>query len=213
MSSNRLATFGLVLFMAALIGGCASYQTKSLSSVPEHGAAMNEFIGASDSVEVRCTPMMDKEMAKSYLGIEPSKVEMVPVLFKVQNNGTSPIKVDISRTALILDGAADGPCLSLDDACNKARRGEGEVIGWGIAFGAVGAMASGNKVAEANRALESDYQKKAFKPTLINAGGKGEGVLFFDVPKDRQQLVRSVRLSYLDLSTSETREIHIGLQR
>jgi hypothetical protein len=156
--------------------------------------------------------MFDEETAKGYLGISPGAAGMVPVYFKVQNNGDGPIKVEISKAYLSSGTEETVPCLSLEAACDRARRSDGEVMMWGVAFGMFAMMASASNVAEVNRTIDSDYQQKQFKPALINAGGMGEGVLFFDVPKEKQAEIRSAVLLYSDLGSGETREVRFNLR-
>lgn len=203
--STRFMTAILAVILIAT--GCASYETKKMPAMAEVRGARGEVTARDGSLEVHAVPMLDKETANTYLGIDPSATGMAPILFKIRNNGAGPVKIDMSRSYLSSKSDERSSCLSLDEACTRARSSDAEVVGWGVAFGVVGMMASSSKVTEANLALENDYQRKQFKPTLINTGGVGEGVLFFDVPKDKQPSIRSAVIAYLDLSVNESREI------
>lgn len=198
-----------VLAVLLMVAGCASYEGKKMPAMAEAGGKEREVMARDGSLEVHAIPMLTKESAKPYLGINPASAGMVPVGFRVINNGASPVKVDLSRSYLASKSDERSPCLSLDEACSRARRSDAEVIGWGVAFGVVAMLASANNVSEVNRTLENDYQQKEFKPTLINTGATGEGVLFFDVPKERQPHIRSAVLTYLDIGSNESREIRI----
>lgn len=212
---NRISIVKYLLFIQITIlvlAGCASYEAKKISSAPEAETA-REVKVSSGSLEISAVAMFDKESANSYLGIDPGAKGMAPIFFRIRNNGAGPVKINTSSSYITAESTDKSPCLTIEEACNRARRGDAaEVIGWSLAFGVTGALASGANTAEVNRTLERDYYEKQFKPTLINAGGTGEGFLFFDVPKEKQATVRTAAISYLDLAASETREIKIDLR-
>jgi hypothetical protein len=197
----------VILTLLLLATGCASYETQKTPIAAQATGAEKEVVASNHLLEVRAVPMLEQEVAKPYLGIDPASTGLAPILFRIRNAGAGPVKIDLPLSYLSSRSDEKSPCLSIDEACRRALRSDAEVVGWTFGFGIVGGLASMSKVAEANRALESDYQKKQFKPTLINSGGSGEGVVFFDVPKEKQPHIRSVVIAYQDLGSNQAGEI------
>ena len=210
-SYSRIPFLTALLAAILIVAGCASYETQKTPTIAQKAGSQEEVSASNALLEVHAVPMLKGETAKAFLGINPSSTGMAPILFKIRNIGASPIKIDLSRSYLSSKSNERSPCLSLDEACKRALRSDAEVVGWTVAFGLVGGLVSGSKVTEANRTLESDYQQKQFKPTLINSGGLGEGVVFFDVPKEKQSLIRSAIIVYQDLGSNQPGEIVIDL--
>ncbi len=194
--------------------GCATYETQKNVPASEGGTLSKESSVSAGAVDFRCCSLAEKNTCRNYLGIDPASTGMVPLLLKVQNNGNDPVKIDLTHCFLTTSQEGETfNALALNDACERARRGDASVIGAAIAFGAIGAVISGTQTAQANRTLDQDYYDKCFKPTMINAGAKGEGVIFFDAPKEKQDLLRSLIMTTIDVNTMERKETQIELPR
>ncbi len=122
---------------------------------------------------------------------------------KIANWGNDPIKVDFSASSLVSDTGESFRHLSIDEAIEIARRGDAEVVGWTIAFGLIGALASGSNTASTNKSLEEDYHNKSFKPTLINTKSSGEGLVFFYVPADKLERVNTALIQLMNVTSQE----------
>lgn len=197
----------LLLFLA----GCATYKAQKIPLAQASGGLKNEVLLTVDSIEVRCVSLGKEEDCQTYFGVD-SSADMLPVLVRIRNDTGNPLKVNLSSSYLITSSGARCRLLSLEESFGRARRGEGSVEAAAVAFGVTGVLVSGSQTAKANRSLEQDYHEKYFKPTLINTGGQGEGVLFFDVAGIEDVHVGSLTITLLDVSTNETRELRIELQ-
>jgi hypothetical protein len=153
--------------------------------------------------------LKEKDLAKSYVGIDPAKSSMIPVFMKIANSGDNPIKVDISGSSLITATGEPFQALSIDEAIEKAIRSDAEVVGWTIAFGLMGALVSGGNTASTNKSLEEDYHQKSFKPSLINTKSSGEGLVFFYVPVEKQALINAAMIQLLNPISNERRNVTV----
>jgi len=208
-----LAVFCSCLTFNALIG-CVSYEAKKVSA-PEGTSLGSEFFANTGAVEFRCYSLANPDASRLYLGIDPASTDMVPVMLKVANNGSSPIKLELHDCLLkSIPGGETFGALTLKYACERARRSDvAPVLGAILVFGVAGAFVSGNQVAETNRTLEEDYYRKSFKPALINSQCEGQGIIFFDVPKQKQGLLQTLVIVTTDLNSMQRTETVIDLQR
>lgn len=199
----------IILFALA---GCSSYEpVGSADSIPglSNGADANEVMVTDESVEVRLIPLFDREKAKSYLGIDPARSRIMPALVRVVNAGNEPVKVELPDSYLVIDPNERWETLTLSQAIHRGLRSDAEVVGWMIVFGMPAWYAAAGNAATVNRTLEEDYHAKHFKPTLINAGGAGQGIVFFDVEQTRACHVSGAVIRIRRLTTDACSDIHL----
>ncbi len=198
----------------SLTGGCATYDTQKNISNSESNILGKEYFVTVGDIDFRCCSLAAKDTSQKYLGIDPASTGMVPLLLKVRNNGSNPVKVDLTRCFLAnSQGSEIFKALALSDATERARRSDAAVVGATLAFGMIGGLISGSQTAQANRTLEQDYYDKYFKPTLINTGSEGQGVIFFDTPEEKQSLIRYLVITTIDIKTMDQNETRIQLPR
>ncbi len=200
-----------ILSMILMIG-CATYEPRNNSQkFTEDNILKNETVGYAEPLEVHIVVFIGQEVAKNYVGINPKKSNMLPVFMKILNNGNDVIKIDLQRSFLLAKSGENYQSLTLEESIKRAERSDAEVVGWTIGFGLVGALISGDKAASANKSLEEDYHNKFFKPTLINNKSSAQGILFFDVPKEKQPDINSVLIQALNINTNEVKKISLKL--
>ena len=208
----RLTLYSCLIVSATV--GCATYDARKVSSIQEISTLCKQSSANMGPVGFRCCSLAGREAGESYLGLDPALAGMVPVLLRIQNNGNNPVKVDLANCFVCTDAREETfKTLTPSEACDRARRNDAHVIAVGIAFGPAGALISGAQAAEVNRTLEQDYHDKSFKPTLISSGFEGQGIIFFDVPKERQLSLNSLIVSTIDANTMEQREVIIDLSK
>ena len=78
-----------------------------------------------------------------------------------------------------------------------------------LGFSVLPMLVAADNSARTNRTLEDDYQAKFFKPTLINPGGRGQGLVFFDYPKDKSSPVSFGVIPISRLATEDSIEIKV----
>jgi hypothetical protein len=200
----------LFLMLISLVVGCATYQPEKSAAIKDD--ILKERTTYNDHLfEIQLISLKDKEKAKAFVGIEPEESDMVPVFIKFQNKGNDPIKLDLSQTFLNSKSGENFQSLSIEASIDRARRSDAEVVAWTVGFGLIGAIASGSNTATVNRSLEEDYHAKYFKPTLINGNCAAEGLLFFNVPRDKQSEIKNASLSVLNLNSNNKASISVDL--
>jgi hypothetical protein len=190
-----------------LLIGCTSYTPANFTSADL--LQRNEAVVKSEGREIHVVVLKDRRLARNYVGIDPVRSSMVPVFMKIINAGNDIVKVDIPGTSLLTDAGESFHSLTIDQAIEKAMRSDAEVVGWTMAFGITGALASGSKAASANKSLEEDYHNKSFKPTLLNTKSSGEGLVFFHVPAEKQALINAIAIQLFNLQSNEPKKITI----
>ncbi len=190
------------------VAGCASYDAKNITSVSMRGTSVKEFATSVDGVDVRCCPLVDREASQKYLGIDPSSAGVIPIFLSIRNNTDSPLKVEVGKCFTATDSRGGiFNALTIGEASERARRSDVVPVVWSsMIFGVAGMIIAGNQVAEVNRTIDQDYHEKSFKPTLINSGFEGKGIIFFDVPKEEQTSITSLVLTTTNLNTMEHKE-------
>lgn len=207
-SRRRLGVIIIPQFAAFFLTACATYNTQKIPATLESGVARKESVVTIDRVRFHSISLDGKEDRHTYLGLDSASSNMVPVLLSVENHGSDPLKVDLSRTFLSSTVGENFKSLTLEESCDRARReGAAPVLGASVLFGLVGATMSGAQIASTNRSLEEDYYQKYFRPTLIDTGSSGRGVLFFDVPAGKHQGIRSLIVTLVNLGTSKTTQV------
>jgi len=206
----RFFCYAALFILTSLLIGCATYAPAEKASIaPTDLLKKNEAVFNSESCEFHIVVLRDRELAKNYVGIDPFKSSMIPVFMKINNYGNDLVKVDVSGSSLLTDAGELFQPLTIDEAIEKARRSDAEVIGWTIAFGLTGALVSGGTTASANKSLEEDYHNKSFKPTLINTKSSGEGLVFFSVPAEKQEFISAAIIQLLNPASNETKKVTV----
>lgn len=199
----------LFILISHLIA-CATYSpAKRANLTPADILKRNEAVVNSEPCEVHVVALRDRELARNYVGIDPFKSSMIPVFMKIDNYGNDIIKVDLSGSLLLTETAESFQSLPIDEAIEKARRSDAQVVGWTIAFGLVGAFVSGDRIASTNKSLEEDYHNKSFKPTLIKGKSSGEGLIFFYVQSEKQESINTVIIQLLNPISNNTKKVTV----
>ncbi|MDD5679730.1 MAG: hypothetical protein PHI59_00590 [Candidatus Omnitrophica bacterium] len=169
--------------------GKGKYKFKPLESLNINEGAKS-MAGKSCTVHARL--ILDKKLAKQYVGFDPLRVQMVPIYCKV--NAEEPIV--ISLDGITLQDANDNVYTagklfdviekiekktSASNAGNYAMLGVGGMIG-GMAGEAIGGAGPIDQSFMA--IVKYELQKRCFKSCQINKGETEEGALIFSVPKE-----------------------------
>lgn len=206
----RFVCYAALFVQSALLIGCATYSPSERANLtPTDILKKNEAVVSSESCEFHIVVLKDKDIAKSYVGIDPTQSSMIPVFMKIANSSNHLVKVDISGSSLLTDAGEPFQSIPIDEAIEKARRSDAEVVGWTIAFGLMGGLVSGGNTASINKSLEEDYHQKSFKPSLINTKSSGEGLVFFYVLAEKQALINAAIIQLLNPTSNETKKVTV----
>jgi hypothetical protein len=214
MNRASFASTILIASLPVLFSACVTYNVRKLPDPQEGSTTRKESVVAVETAELHCVSLSGKQDSRDYLGLDPASSNMVPVLLRIENHGRFPVKVDLSRTFLTLTMGENRRSLTLEESCDRARRADAApVLGAAIMFGLIGAAAGGAQAASANRSLEEDYFQKYFRPTLINSEASGRGVVFFDVPADKQSAITLLTVTLVDVSTGAPTPVTMDFPR
>jgi len=202
---------GPVVFL--LLAGCASYEpAKHPDLKASSGADSNEIVVTTDFIEVHLVPLFGAKQAGAYLGINPVRSKIMPIILRVVNTSDGPVRVELQDSFLQIGTDERWRTLSLTEAIDRALRSDAHVVGWTIAFGMPAWLIAADQATATNQTLEQDYHTKYFKPTLINVGGTGQGVVFFDVPQKRETRVSSATIRLRKLNGDQPIEVRLAIE-
>jgi hypothetical protein len=78
--------------------------------------------------------------------------------------------------------------LTFEQVYGKASKSYGRALGWGVAFGLLGAIPSAINVAVVNEKIKADYESCMIKNGELVSGGYTEGSMFFSIDKEIESL-------------------------
>jgi hypothetical protein len=207
-----MARWWIVMGLAGfLLGGCASYKPAQGDKKTVEDMPGEEIVVTEQSIEVRFLPVFEKMAARKFFGIDPQESQMAPAMLRVKNLGDKVLKVDLEKGCVVTESGDEWRLLLVDEAIERARRSDAEVLGWYFAFGVVGMMASMDHVTTVNRTLEQDYHARYFQPAVINPGTSGGGVVFFDHPVLNEPQITSAVVRVTVLDTEQSMSVTIPL--
>jgi hypothetical protein len=179
---RRIMTVTLIL--AYFTVSCASYTAKSLATPAiESSAASREEQG----LRVGVNPYVEAEKTKQIFDADLKQALVLALEVLVSNNG--PRRLTVRKSDFILRLPA-GREVAPARAEEVAARLEsfGGVVGWTIAFGLVGLLASSMAKNNADTARRADFGGKEFHDATVFSGEAAHGFLFFLIPDDVRDL-------------------------
>lgn len=201
----------LYVQLISLMIGCASYETVETK---EKEPVKNEIFVNVNSLNIHFVSLANRNLAMNYVGIDPERSSMLPMFIKIINRGNEVIKIQLSESYLVTGTGEICRSLSVEESIDRAKKSDAEVVAWTLALAPIadvvmlGAMHANTS---ANRTLEEDYHDKYFKPTLINAGGSAQGIVFFVFPTTKQTKIILAIIQIKSIDTNEVKKVSINL--
>lgn|GEM_PF-5543921 len=163
-----------VLLIACLsMAGCATYGHRTFTT-----DIFNKYHVVKNGLSMRFEPVIDKEKSTWYLNLSPAKYDLLPVFLSIENESGHIKRINIDGVYLMAKlEQIKYASLPIETAVKTIQSS-----GWipSLLFGAVGSFAAGS----VEESKDEDIYHKAFRPRIIEPGGRGQGLLFFKVPKD-----------------------------
>jgi hypothetical protein len=196
----------VILVMLVYVTSCASYTPQPVTLLRIQAAA---FSVEEEGFAVGVTPYLNPEKNKQTFGSDLKQAGILPLQIVVRNNGPQRLSVRKSDFVLRLPGDQE---FSPAPGSSVAARLESfaGVIGWTIAFGLVGYLASSNQQQEANNARRSDLGNKEFADASLDSQESAQGFLFFLVPNDVKE-IKEATLFAKAHETSAGKKINVFL--
>jgi len=178
---------GLTLTLSFL-GGCASYDASQAPALDRDIQATRAVV-ENAHLSMMARPMHQEDELKAYFDTDLVYWQVLPIQIQLANHEAGKeLAFSLDGLQLVDAGNQQHPLLHLDDVMSQAGRSYGRSLGWGVAFGLIGAGISAYQVTEANKQMRADFSRRMLKDTLLKPGEKTEGVAFFSVPKKLQSL-------------------------
>jgi hypothetical protein len=196
------------LLVISAAAGCASY-TPSTVSVPSIATAPAKI--TDDGVTVAADPWVQRDRQQSAFDADLADEDVIPVQVVVQNASGRPVWVRASDISLVVPDGRQVPTSSASSVAAKLQS-SGRVIGWTVAFGVIGFLASATAEEQARNARVQDYRQKELTEARVEPQGSAHGFVFFILPKgtppfDRADLV----VRFVDLQQTAVRTAQLPL--
>lgn len=166
------------------------------------------FASSVNDISLRVVPL-SPEVAKSYLGIDVAKDEMLPVFLEFENGREAPIRIDEAWMSVETTSGVECRSLPIVESTSRALRGgKAEIVAVfaSALFGVVGMLVASDgldKHTTVNRRIEEDYDAKKLQPAILITDAEAQGVVFFDMKDCRDGELARLTLKFTDLQSDE----------
>ncbi len=185
------------LVIAALLAGCASYESEPLSNLMIETPAVKEDV-------VVVAKSFDRADCQRYLDRDVIEEGYQPVQLFIQNNTDKNYTFSLNRMTI--------PCARSEEVANKVHTSTvGRAVGYGAAAlvlwpFAIPAIVDGMKSAKANKNLDIDFSSKTARDQTIAPRSHYNKLIF--VPRNEYQSNFSVTL--IDQETAEPKTLTVS---
>ena len=185
---KKIVLIGLVLLVAVLASGCASYSTKALNTAQIDESKLVKDSG--NDISVIAFPILTEKDSKDYFDKNLIDKGVVAVYLNILN-----IAGDVefvNSTLLVQPGNKELVLLSMEQVYKEVRREYvGKAAFW-MLFAYVGTPISAAHTKIVNNRIEEDIQTKILKLGNIKSKESTQGFLWFKLPDDAME--QNVRL-------------------
>jgi hypothetical protein len=195
-----------LFLVATLVSSCAAYIPQPATLLRIQSAAAT---GEKDGVAVGASPHLNSERNQEVFQADLRSAGVLPLQIVIRNNGTQTVELRRENFALqILDAQALPPAPG-DLVAARLESGVG-VVGWTLAFGLAGYLASSTQQGEADNARKADLRRKELQSGLLPPGQSASGFLYFLIPPDVKELSAATLVAKIPVQGSD-RDIGIDL--
>lgn len=177
-----------LLFVFSFLIGCATHSPiKQPGLYSDIEAQKNKQ--STDQIEIMVRPIVSKTDNKAYYDEDLILYGVLPIHVSFKNiNQNASCHIKAERAALMDPDGASNPPLTLEEVYGKASKSYARALGWGAAFGLVGAATSAINVAVVNDKIKADYESSMIKSGELVSGAYTEGSLFFKIDNKIESL-------------------------
>ena len=170
-----------IFFIFSFLIGCATHSAiKQPNLYSDMKAQQNRQ--TIDQVEIMVKPIVSKKENKAYYDEDLILYGVLPfhVCFK-NTNPKASCRIEPEKAILVDPDGTSNPPLTLEEVYAKASKSYFRALGWGAAFGLLGAVPSAINVAVVNDKIKADYESCMIKSGELVSGAYTEGSLFFAI--------------------------------
>ena len=174
----------LTLILSYFTVSCASYTAKTVAIPAIESAAVTR---EEQGLRVGVNPYVEAEKSKKIFDADLKQARILALEVLVSNNGQRRLAVRKSDFILRLPAGKEYTPARAADVTTRLES-IGGVVGWTIAFGLVGLLASSIAKNSADTARRADFGSKEFQDATLFSGEAAYGFLFFLIPDDAREL-------------------------
>jgi hypothetical protein len=183
---NKKICLGICLLFLSY--GCASHKAVRQPDLSYDLKAQENKIDR-DGLILMVKAFHLKSELTTYFDDDLLKYSILPVQINIQNKSyPNAVVMSVDGINLIDPTGTRSPGLSCDLVYNKVKRSQWRSVGWGVAFGLIGAIPSMLNVSSTNDKIRADLESRMIKNGNIVCGGATEGLAFFSIPEDLSNL-------------------------
>ena len=177
-----------IIFIFSFLIGCATHSSIKQPNLYSNIEAQQDKQTANQ-IEIMVRPIVSKSDNKAYYDEDLILYGVLPFHVSFRNIGpNASCHIKAEKTALVdPEGKSSSP-LTLEEVYRQASKSYARTLGWGAAFGLIGAIPSVVNVAVVNDKIKADYESCMIKGGELVSGGYTEGSIFFSIDSKIESL-------------------------
>jgi hypothetical protein len=188
MRMSRLVVVCGVLVSFCLVTSCASHKTAQLPQLTLDANAQQNKVEQGGFVGM-VKPIHLKSELMTYFNYDLIADDILPVQINIFNKSYGkPRMFSLAGINLVDRRGNRIPMLSIEQLMDKIQKSYWRSVGWGAAFGLLGAIPAAINVAKTNEKIRVDYEMRTLKNGVIIPGAFIEGVAFFSIHPETKDL-------------------------
>jgi len=187
---------------------CASYTPQTVALLRIQYATVSEV---KHNVGIGVSPHLDRARNKEIFDADLKRAGILPLQIVVRNDRQSRITVRKDDFVLRLPRGEEYPPAPSENVASRLES-NASVLGWTVAFGAIGFLAASTQTGEADNDRRADLRNKQLQDTTLSFQESARGFLFYLLPEDVNE-VRGAKLfaRAVDVDTGERIEMTLTL--
>jgi hypothetical protein len=181
LDTRKWAAMSALFFFTS---SCASYTAQS---VPVLTVESTAFSGEEEGLRVGVTSFSDKEKSMQTFGADLKAVNILALQVAVKNSAPQRLALRKTDFALRLSDGNEHLPAPTTSVATRLESNAG-VIGWTVAFGIIGLLASSSQQDKADSARRADLRNKEFQDTTLASQETAHGFLFYLIPDHVREL-------------------------
>lgn len=198
----------MLLLLAYFMASCASYTPQPVTLLRVQSAAVS---AEEQGIAAGVTPYLDSERNQQLFNADLKRAGILPLQLVIRNKLRQRVTIKKKDMVLKLSGGHEYSPAPSRSVAARLESNAG-VIGWTVAFGIVGYLASESQQQEVNKTRRADLSSKEFSDTTLGYRESARGFVFFLVPDDVKE-VRGATLfvEAVDVSTGKRTSLSLSL--
>ncbi|OPY67189.1 MAG: hypothetical protein A4E57_02431 [Syntrophorhabdaceae bacterium PtaU1.Bin034] len=188
MNVPRSVLLCSLLLSLCFVVSCASHKTSSLPPLTMDVNAQKTKLEEKGFVSM-AKPIYNQAELKTFFDRDLIVDDVLPVhIYLLNKSYGKPCTFNVAGINLLDSSGSRVPMLSMEQLMDKVQKSHWRSLGWGAAFGLLGAIPSSVNVARTNEKIRVDYEGRVLKNGTVFPGASAEGIAFFSIPANTSSL-------------------------